>query len=53
MVKIIVAAAVQSDGREKYVQQIQELSPSSQTELMGVINEVEMHIVLAWLGARG
>ncbi|KAL7275336.1 hypothetical protein RUND412_001738 [Rhizina undulata] len=40
LVKIIVAAAVQSDRREEYIKYIQELSPSSQTELMGVINQM-------------
>jgi hypothetical protein len=40
LVKIIVSAAVLSDRKEVYIERIQELSPSSQTELMNVINEV-------------
>ncbi|KAH0612235.1 uncharacterized protein H6S33_010287 [Morchella sextelata] len=40
LVKIIVAAAVQSDRREDYIKYIQDLSPISQTELMGVINQM-------------
>lgn len=40
LVKIIVAAAVQSDRREDYIKYIQDLSPNSQTELMGVINQM-------------
>ncbi|KAG0641991.1 HOOK protein-domain-containing protein [Tuber brumale] len=40
LAKIVVASAVQSEKREEYIQYIQELSPSSQTELMGVISEM-------------
>jgi predicted transcriptional regulator len=40
--KIVVSAAVLSDRKEEYITMIQELSPSSQTELMNVINEVRV-----------
>jgi hypothetical protein len=40
LLKIFVAAAVQSDRREEYVKQIQDLSPSSQEGLMLVINQM-------------
>ncbi|KAI5800357.1 HOOK protein-domain-containing protein [Peziza echinospora] len=40
LVKIIVAAAVQSERREEYIRRIQGLSPRSQTELMLVINQM-------------
>lgn len=40
LMKIVVSAAVLSDRKEEYITMIQELSPSSQTELMNVINEM-------------
>ena len=38
--RIIVAAAVQSERRGDYIKNIQALSPSSQTEIMGVITQM-------------
>lgn len=38
--KIVVAAAVQSDRREEYIKRIQGLSASSQTELMAAITQM-------------
>lgn len=35
-----MAAAVQSERREDYIKNIQALSPSSQTEIMGVITQM-------------
>ncbi|KAF8468403.1 hypothetical protein BDZ91DRAFT_109336 [Kalaharituber pfeilii] len=40
LVRIIVAAAVQSERRETYIRRIQGLSSRSQTELMMVINQM-------------
>lgn len=40
LVKIVVATAVLSDRKEDYVAMIQGLSPSSQTEIMNILNEV-------------
>ena len=40
LAKIIVATAVLSDRKEDYIAMIQELSPSSQTEMMNILNEV-------------
>ena len=40
LAKIVVATAVLSDRKEDYVTMIQGLSPSSQTEMMNILNEV-------------
>ncbi|KAA8911349.1 HOOK protein-domain-containing protein [Sphaerosporella brunnea] len=40
LAKIIVATAVLSDRKEEYIAMIQELSPSSQTEMMNILNEM-------------
>jgi hypothetical protein len=43
LAKIIVATAVLSDRKEEYIALIQGLSPSSQTEMMNILNEVYAH----------
>ena len=37
---MLVAAAVRSEKREDYIKRIQGLSPTSQTEIMGVITQM-------------
>ncbi|KAF8245809.1 hypothetical protein K440DRAFT_603277 [Wilcoxina mikolae CBS 423.85] len=40
LAKIVVATAVLSDRKEDYIAMIQGLSPSSQTEMMNILNEM-------------
>lgn len=40
LAKIVVATAVLSERKEDYISMIQGLSPSSQTEMMNILNEV-------------